>query len=212
MPRMLGAALVALCALAVPAGAGTDFTTAWKAPEASQITLGQGQKVLVMVMTLHEDSRDGAEAALVQDLGRRGVEAIPAYTVIPANVVQDKDKARPYIDKTGCRYVLTMRVTGQEKELSGSGPMFAGPTYVAANYAFFYGGYYAFGWGSPWIPGNIELDNILHVETLLYDLGTDKLIWAGNSKTKNPDTALKLIKDIVNAMGKEMKKQGLIAK
>jgi hypothetical protein len=51
MPRMKVAALVAACALAVPARAATHFTTAWKSPDVSHITLGKGQKVLVMVRT-----------------------------------------------------------------------------------------------------------------------------------------------------------------
>jgi hypothetical protein len=119
MPRVLTAALVAASLTAVPALASTKFRTTWKAPEATSLTLEEGDKVLTMVMSAHEESRNGLEALLARELGERGVAAIPAYSVIPLSVVRDKDKARPYIEKSGARYALVMRVAGEEKEVRG---------------------------------------------------------------------------------------------
>jgi len=56
----------------------------------------------------------------------------------------------------------------------------------------------------------MEVKEKVHVETLIYDLRTDKLVWAGMSDTVNPETAQKFIKDVVKAAAKEMKKQGLV--
>ena len=213
MSRVLIAALVVASVPAGSAWGSTKFRTAWKAPEATSITLDEGDKVLAMVMTAHEESRNGAEAALAQELGKRGVEAIPAYTVIPKSLVKDKDKARPYIEKTGARYAIVMRVAGQEKEIRGSGPtVTAVPIYTMPYYGGFYGGYYTFGWGTAYSAGNMQIDKKVQVETLIYDLRTDKLIWAGMSDTTNPDTAQKFIKDLVKTAAKEMKKQGLVRK
>lgn len=206
----LVAALVVASLPVVPARAATKFKTSWKAPDAT-MTLEEGDKVLAMVMTAHEESRNGAEAALAQELGKRGVEAIPAYTVIPKSLVQDKDKARPYIEKTGARYAIVMRVAGQEKQLRGTGPsVTAVPIYTMPYYGGFYGGYYTFGWGATYNAGVMEIEKKVHVETLIYDLRSDKLVWAGISDTMNPDTAQKFIKDVVKAAAKEMKKQGFV--
>jgi hypothetical protein len=60
--------------------------------------------------------------------------------------------------------------------------------------------------------GNLQIDEVVHVETLVYDLRTDDLIWAGMSDTMNPDTAQKVVKDLIKEVGKEMKKQGLVRK
>ncbi len=212
MSRVLVAALVVASVWAVPTWASTKFKTSWKAPEAT-MTLEEGDTVLAMVMTAHEESRNGAEAFLAQELGQRGVDAIPAYSVIPKSVVQDKDKARPYIEKTGARYAIVMRVAGNEKELRGTGPsVTAVPIYTTPYYGAFYGGYYTFGWGTTYHPGVMEIEKKVHVETLIYDLRTDELIWAGMSDTMNPDTAQKFIKDVVKAAAKEMKKQGFVRK
>ena len=209
MSRVLVAALVVASVPAVTASGSTNFKTSWKAPEAT-MTLEEGDKVLAMVISTHEESRNGAEAALAQELGKRGVEAIPAYSVIPKSLVKDKDKARPYIEKTGARYAIVMRVAGNEMELRGSGPSYTAiPVATMPYYGAFYGGYYTFGWGAVYNAGVMEIQNKVHVETLIYDLRTDKLIWAGMSDTMNPSTAQKFIKDLVKTAAKEMKKQGL---
>ncbi len=211
MSRAVMAALVAAGVVAAPAYAKTKFKTAWKSPEATQITLEPGDKVLAMVISAHDDSRNGAEAALAAELKKRGVEAIPAYTVIPKSVIQDEDKARPYVEKAGCKYAVIMRVVSQEKDIKGSGPMYTA-VYTAPYYGGLYGGYWGFGWGMAYSAGNMQIDTKVSVETLVYDLGTDKLIWAGMSETVNPSTALKFIKELVNEVGKEMRKQGLTRK
>ena len=60
--------------------------------------------------------------------------------------------------------------------------------------------------------GVMEIENKVHVETLIYDLRTDQLIWAGVSDTVNPETAQKFVKDVVKEAGKEMRKQGFVKK
>lgn len=211
MSRTMMAALAAAAVVTAPAYGATKFKTAWKSPGATEITLGPGDTVLAMVMTTHDDSRNGAEAALAQELKKRGVEAIPAYTVIPTSLIRDEEKARPYVEKAGCKYAVIMRVVGQDQDIKGSGPQYTS-VYVSPYYGGLYGGYWGFGWGTMYNAGNMEIDTKVSVETMFYDLRTDKLLWAGMSETVNPSTALKFIKDLVGNVGKEMRKQGLTRK
>jgi hypothetical protein len=107
-----------------------------------------------------------------------------------------------------------MRATGKDKEISGSAGMggmgMYGPGW--GGYGGFYGGFYGYGWGGAYSPGYLRTDTIVHVETLFYDLESDKLVWAGQSSTVNPSKAESMIKELVNEAGKEMRKQGLVAK
>jgi hypothetical protein len=163
-------------------------------------------------MSPNEATRRGAEAALAAELRKRGNDAVAAYSVIPENVVGDEEKARPYIEKSGADYAVVMRVTGQEKELRGSGPMYTGPTYMSPYYGGFYGGYWGWGWGLAYSPGYLTTDTVVSVETTIYDLKTNKLLWAGMSETMNPSKADKFIKELVDEAAREMRKQGLIQK
>jgi hypothetical protein len=101
-----------------------------------------------------------------------------------------------------------MRAVGTEKEISSSpGGYYWGAPY----YGSFWGtGYYGYGWGAVYDPGYIRTDTIVKVETLIYDMKTDKLVWAGLSQSTNPDRVDTLIKELVAAAAAEMKKQGLI--
>lgn len=213
MPRSALVLLLALLAAAPPALASTKFQTAWKADDAQPLRLDPGDSILAMVIGARDDARNGAEAALAAELRKRGAAAAPAYTVIPKSMIQDEEKARPYVEKKGCTYALIMRVVSQEKDIQGSGPMYtAQPIYTGPYYGGLYGGYWTFGWGVSYNAGNVELKTKVRIETMLYDLKTNKLMWAGMTETVNPDTMLKFMRDLVGKIGKEMKKQGLINK
>ena len=58
--------------------------------------------------------------------------------------------------------------------------------------------------------GEIRTDYIIMIETLVYSVKQNKLLWAGQSKTTNPDNVDALVKDIVSAVVVEMKKANLL--
>jgi len=200
----------ALAALALAACASTSFNTTWKAPDAQPLTFKAGDKVLAMVVSPNEATRRGAETALAAELNQRGLQGVPAYTVIPDEAVQDKEKAKQLVTASGAVGVVAMRVTGKEKEVSSSPGMYTG-MYGGPHYGGFWGGYYGWGWGMAYSPGYLRTDTIVSVETLVYDLGQNKLVWAGQSDTMNPSKAESFIKELVDESVKEMKKQGLIS-
>jgi hypothetical protein len=210
MSRTALTVLAAAGAVALSGCSSTSYNTAWKAPDAQPIRISAGDKVIAMVVSPNEATRRGAEAALAAELSRGGAVGVPAYTVVPDDAVQDKEKAKPYIEKSGAKYAVIMRATGQDKEISGSTgmPMY-GPGW--GGYGGFYGGFYGYGWGAAYSPGYLRTDTIVHVETLVYDLSSDKLIWAGQSSTVNPSKAEGMIKELVDEAAKEMKKQGLLS-
>ncbi len=51
---------------------------------------------------------------------------------------------------------------------------------------------------------------IVSIETLLYSVEEDKLLWAGLSKTTHPENIPKFINQRVNQAGKEIRKTGLV--
>jgi hypothetical protein len=188
-------------------GGGTTFQTTWKAPYAGPLGF-KGQKVVAMVVVPDVATRRGAEEELARELTRRGVEGLPASAVIPENEIKDKDKVKSRLEKAEVAGVVVMQVTGKEQELTASGPTYGGPMYGG-----FYGGWYGWGWGMPaYSPGYIRTDTLVYVETLVYSLKQDKLVWAGKSKSTNPDRVDALIKDIVSGVVADMQKAGLVRK
>ena len=55
-------------------------------------------------------------------------------------------------------------------------------------------------------------DTVVAVETLVFSVAKDTMLWAGRSESRNPKDLQALVKDLVKEGVKEMQKQGLIAK
>ena len=71
-------------------------------------------------------------------------------------------------------------------------------------------GYYGWGWDAVSSPGYLKTDTVVTVETLIYSLSKDKLLWAAMSDTTNPVNVDSAIKALVNEIAKRLKYEGLI--
>lgn len=60
-----------------------------------------------------------------------------------------------------------------------------------------------------WTGGtDIRTDTIVRVQTLLYDLKADELVWAGQSETMNPTRAESFMSELVRKVGDELQDAG----
>jgi hypothetical protein len=205
MSRATRCGLVAAAVAAVGC-AGTTFNSTWKAPEAQPLNF-KGKKVAALIVSKDESVRYGAEEALAREITARGAEGIAAYRIVPKEVIQDKDKAREFLEKAGVVGVVAMRAVGKEQQLTSSPGTYWGAPY----YSSFWGpGYWGWGWGAVYDPGYLRTDTIVYVETLIYSLPQNKLVWAGRSQTTNPSKVGPFIKELASKVAGELKKQGLI--
>jgi hypothetical protein len=202
--------LLTLAGLALLFGAcsATSFTSTWKAPDAQPIQLKPGDKVVAFVMANSSSMRRAGEANLADELNARGLQGIPGYTLVAEGDVGDEAKAKAAIDASGAVAAVVMRPMGAEKEVSSTPGMY----YGGAGYGSFYGGgYYGHGWGGMYDPGQIRTDTYVSIETLVYDLRQNKLVWAGRTRTMNPSNVEGFIKELAGAVGKELRADGVIA-
>ena len=205
MRSTVHAVLVVLVAAGLSACATTTFDSSWKAPDAQPMGSLAGQKVVAVAVTKNQATRRSAEDALVSVLNARGAQGIPSYSILGDDT--DEAKAKAAIEKSGAAAVVVMRPVAKEKEISSTpSSMYMGPMYGG-----YWGGYYGYGWGGAYMPTTeIRTNTIVTVETLVYSLEQNKLIWAGESKTTNPSQVDAFIKELAAAAAKEMKKLGLL--
>ena len=200
--------LSTLCAFAVAtsAFAGPKFTSTWRAPEAAGKSFA-GQKVIALVIADDENLRISGEEALVRELAAVGVtQAVAAYRVIPKEELRKVESARGWVERAGAAGVVALRPVRAEKELVYTPSTWANPYYSSL------WGFYGYGWGAMYDPGSVREDTILVIETLIFGVAENKLLWAGASETTNPKNLQKVVKDLVGATVKEMTKEGLIRK
>jgi hypothetical protein len=206
MFRVTKSVLIAGATLAAVGCASTSFRSTWKAPGAEPLDF-RGKKVAALIVSKEEGIRYGAEDALAREITARGAVGVPAYSVVPKELIQDKDKAKEFLEKAGVVGVVAMRVVGKDKEMSSSPGTYWGRPY----YASFWGpGYWGWGWGGVYSPSYLRTDTVVTVETLIYSLPQDKLVWAGQSETTNPSKVGPFIQDLTAKAAAELKKQGLI--
>lgn len=209
MLRSTRSVLAVTAALAAAACASTSFNSTWRNPAATPGNF-QGVKVAALVMSPDQSVRFGAEDALARELTARGAVGIPAYSLIPKELTKDKEKAKEFLEKADVKGVVVMRVVGKDQQVTqtAGGLYWGGPAYAT----FWGGGYYGYGWGAVYSPGYITTDTIVSVETLVYSLAQDKLVWAGQSETTNPSKVGPFISELVAKVAAEMKKEGLVAR
>ena len=205
MRKALLGAFVVLAAAGLTACATTTFNSSWKAPDAQPMGSLAGQKVVAVAVAKNTAVRRSAEDALVSVINANGAQAIPSYSIIGDDAVNDEAKAKAAIEQSGAVAVVVMRPVAKEKEISSTpSTMYMGPRYGG-----YWGGYYGYGWGGAWGGTEIRTDTIVIVETLVYSLKQNKLVWAGESRTTNPSQVDAFVKEVAAAAGKEMKKLGL---
>jgi hypothetical protein len=206
MSRVTSYGIVLSAAAAAAACATTSFQSIWKAPDAQPLNF-KGRKVAALVVSKEEGVRYGAEDALARELTARGAVGIPAYSLIPKELIQDKEKAKEFLEKAQVAGVVAMRVVGKDQQITSSpGTYWGGPAYMT----FWGAGYYGYGWGAVYDPGYVRTDTIVLIETLIYSLEQNKLVWAAQSETTNPEKVGPFIKELTAKTAAELKKQGLI--
>jgi hypothetical protein len=200
--------LIRVLILAVATGAvvhAAAFKSTWKAPDAGRTTFA-GKKVAALVIVKDESLRQSAEEALARELEALGVQGKAAYRLAPREVMQDKDKAKAWFEKVNVEGVIAMRLV-DAKTVTTYSPA----TWTTGYYGSLWG-YYGYSWGAVWDPGYQSTDTVLTVETLIFSVPRDKLLWAAVSETTNPKNLAAFMKDLVTKAAKEVKKEGLTAK
>jgi hypothetical protein len=202
MNRTLAALLSVTAAVALTGCASTSLKQSWKDPGTT--TLLPPGKVLVVAVSDNPSVRRSVEDELVGLIGAERADA--SYRILDDADLRDTESAKRKVAAGGYNYALALRPVSKSQELT-----YVPGTITPAPYRGGFWGYYGYGWGAYYDPGYVRTDTIVQVETLLYWLDEDKVVWAGLSETVNPSSAEKLVGEIARLVGKDLRKKGLIA-
>jgi hypothetical protein len=201
-----GSVAAVLVGLVAASGcATTSFTSTWRAPDAVAGSIA-GKKVAAMVVSPNDAVRRAAEDTLARELTARGAQGVPSYTLFEGRNHKDKDAVKARMEQAGLDAVVVLRAVGKDKELTYTPGMYS----TMPMYGSFWGGYYGFGWGAVYDPGYLTTNTIYTVETLVYSLRQDKLIWAGTSETTNPSKVDSFVRELAGKVVDQMTKEGLL--
>ncbi|MGW8194751.1 MAG: hypothetical protein ACWGOX_10850 [Desulforhopalus sp.] len=186
--------------------ASTTLVDRWDDPT---FTNGPLKEILVLAVMETEVQRRLYEDLLAKRISTADATGIAGYTVMPQlEDYDDKEKIRAAVKKTKVDGVILARLIAVEKE-----ERYVPPTY---DYTPFYGygyglyDYYGLSYQTVFTPGYITVDTVVKLETTVFSTVTEKMIWAGITRSFNPSSTRNVANQNADLIVTDMKKSGLL--
>ncbi len=202
--RRLMLTVVLLMVVLATGCSSTTFESVWKDPDAGPGDI-RGKKIVAIAVT-PSVSKFEAEDTIANRLKEEGADAVQSYLILAKDA--SKEEAKKKLQQDGIKAAVIMRLVGTDKEIRSTGGH--GTYYGAHPYSRgFYGGAWGGGWAVSTAP-EIRTDTLVYLETLVFSVEHDKLIWAARTKTFNPSDVGKFVGEVIDGAIKQMKSSGLI--
>ncbi len=181
-----------------------------KTPDAQPLDLTKAKVAAVVIME-DQSRRRSAETALAGEISARGAIGIPMYTIYSDSTPANEAAARTALDAAQVQAVVVMRPVSVDVDAEVT-PV----TYSEPMYRRYWGAYYGTAWGTPYGVANVTGGDLVQtttvvVETLVYSMQQNQLVWSGKSKHVNPSGLERSIQELAKAAASELRKHGLIA-
>jgi hypothetical protein len=194
MPRLRRRALAALIAPALLVGcSATRLKTSWKDPGITGIHF---RKIVALVVAKDEALRRNGEHELCEKV--KTTPCVPAFSIVPDDEVMDTAKVKGRVNDGGFDGAVVMRLAGRRVQ----------QTYVPPATPMW--GYYGGAWPMAYDPGYVRQDDLVDVETRIYAVKEEKLLWAGTTESTNPRDVRRTVDEIADAVAKQLREEGLI--
>jgi hypothetical protein len=189
-----------LIGLMLASCSSTKLEKSWADPSFNAATTQPFKKVLIFAPLKDAASQRTAEDKIAAQFKEKSA-AVPSYTYL-----QPSDTNQTVLDqkliKDGFDGVISMQL----KEVEKSTSYVQGTTYGGYHG---YRGYYGYG---AYSPGYYTEDKTFFVETNLYSIRDNKLLWSGTTSSINPSKFDKTIDEIIYTVKYELQKKGYIKK
>jgi hypothetical protein len=198
--RTILAALAAAAMLGACATSSTSFTNSRRPPDPAPINFA-GKKVAAFALGVTEPMLRDTEEALAREITARGAQGVPGYGIVPSTELRDREAAKAKLRQAGVEGVVPLRlVDTQNKKVHTE---WATHEYSTLSH------YYTWGIAGA-DPGYDRTVTTLSVETLIYSLAHDRLLWSGLSETTDAAQAERFVREHAAAVAAELRREGLV--
>jgi hypothetical protein len=204
MQTQRAAWLLGAIVLAAGCTTSTAFSSTWLNPQREPIRL-EGQKVVVLVINTGETTRRTAEDMVAGQITAQGAQGVASWTILPTADMQDEEKTRAALSASGAVAVVTMEIVDRDRD--NRSPNFSMSMSHGSQRSFWAN--YHWAWRNTWHSGPAPNTRVW-VETLLYSLAPDELLWSGRSRTVATSDASAVFAEVANAAAREVEMAGLI--
>ena len=207
--------VAALCVTAVllASCANTKISQSWVEPSNKKTY----KDLLVIGIAESEQNRRAYESHFIEELRGRGIEAEASYKLIKSNEKIDRDTVTKAIEGLGMDGVIVTHLVAVDEE-----------TIYRPTTGYGYGGYGGMGYGGGYYggmysyyphvnsyvhnPGYYTTHETYTLETTLYDIKSEELVWSARSRTFSPESVQEVIVDLTKLLIKDLEEKDLIKK
>jgi hypothetical protein len=189
--------------IALAGCANTTITDSWKDPSAEPRPAG---KIVVVGLIDDNITRHVFEDMFARALRDRGNDATAAYTFTNAGPNTNPDSLVATLRTAGYQAALTARSLGEEMIETQT----LGSAYYLPQAYYQWGSYYSMSYGAVMSTSYYERSEKVIIEANLFDLGSERLLWATRSKTKKTGKLKEGVNDYTRTIIPALAKSGFI--
>jgi len=199
--------VVALASLALLGGGSPKLEVSWKNPN---YTGGGFKNIMVLALNGKAANRAEFEDELVKAIARPGQIASPSYEFMPRPDLTpiDMKDLRELVREQNIDAIVVARLTKADKKTI----YVPGEVYTPYPYYGTFYGYYGALYPTIYTPGYLKTEKQAQVEVNFYSTAKPdgELVWTGTTNTFDGNSPMKVIKDLVKVVTKELEKQNII--
>lgn len=198
--------LIPVIVLLLSACTSTTLDSRWHDP----VYAGQPlQRMLVIGIMKDDVTRRAFEDGFASRLAGHALSAIPSYQLMPEiRSVDDRDEIAAVVEQAAADSVIIATLKGVSKEERVVPPSVDYVPSIGFGYGMY--GYYGMSHQAVYRPGYTTIDTVVHLETRVFAASSEKLVWAGNTKSFNPASAQTVISEVASLVVTDMQKSGLL--
>jgi hypothetical protein len=187
-----------LC-MVIAACATTELTSVWRDPEYRD----HPRTIMVIGALRRDDAMRLLEESFVERFQKHGIRAIAGHTVLPGHTAIDRAIIVAKLKEIGADTVLVAKLVDR-KEMETATTAMQMPGYPQT----YYGNNWYTSYAAPAATATFEFG---FVQTSVYDVQTEKLIWAATSQRPIAGPERGLIENFARKIMNELQRAGIIA-
>lgn len=171
------------------------------------------KKIFIVALSADVTVRPELENDLAAAATSRGHEVVKSIDVIPISLqnpkAPTKDEVIAKVKETGCDAVFVATLLKQEESIHYTP---GAQAYSVSPYATYMGGYYSYWYPSASTPDYYNKNKIYFMQSNLYDVASEEIMWSVQSKVFNPSSLEKFSRDYMSGLVKGLEKEKLVKK
>jgi hypothetical protein len=192
------------CLLIISSCSNTKITSTWMDSKKAGTSYND---ILIIGIAKEEHNRRLFEEQFSTQLTAAGIESEVSYRILPEGTEINRDNVSAAIKGKEIDAVIVTHMVSVEEETVYRQNMDYRPTY-----GYYNGLYNYYPHVNTYVqqPGYYTTHDVVILETNLYEVKSEELVWSAQSRSFAPESAKEVIDDLVKLVIKDLKEKGLI--